>query len=84
MRKPVRIDMQRAGCLAKWVKERALYLDTCHRVSVARDGSLVGLKGDIAKIASHVVALSEAAEVELGLAASPEEAAALGYLASLA
>ena len=32
MRKPVKIDMKRAGCLAKWVKERALFLDTCHRV----------------------------------------------------
>ena len=84
MRKPVTIDMKRAGCLAKWVKERALYLDICHRVSVAWDGSLVGLKGDVAKIASYVVELSEAAERELGLAASPEEAAARGYLASLA
>ena len=84
MRKPMAIDMGKAGCLAKWVLARALCLDTCHRVRLVPNGTLVGLKGDISKIARHVVALSKEAEHELGLAASPEEAAARGYLASLA
>ena len=84
MRKPVAIDMGKSGCLAKWVIKRALHLDVCHKVHIGKHGNLCGLKGDIAKIARHVVELSEAAERELGLAASPEEAAARGYLVSLA
>ena len=82
MRKPTTINARKAGSLYQYCIQRALHLDTCHRIIRTADG-LAGLLGDVRTIARYAAKISRDAEAELGFAPDESEADARNYLESI-